>query len=427
MDNRETPEPAAARWLALFGVAAIVGMVALVFGTAIWYTASADQPPPKPAPVPDTPRAANPELRSRLLASYRQAADFLVARQTPKGAWKFEPVESPALTALALDALCGAPPELQAAYRGHIEKGFAWLVGTQNDDGSFSEAGGLMKTYATSVALMAMSHDRHEYDNAIRKGQAWLKRHQTDAGFAAGGSGYGDKDIKSVDGRQDVVTKKENMSTSAFTADAMQASGLPKDDPYWELVTQYMRANQNSSETNIDKELVAALEAAGYRVGDDGGFVYAFGESKAAPDPNDPQVPRSYGSMTYAGLKTYLYAGLKKDAPEVKAAMGWIRRAFSVERHPGFEFDGGERPDLQGLYYYYVMMAKCLDAYGERPLLLEDGTTRDWPVELAEKLLSMQKDGAWTNPNSRWFEDNPVMVTAYALDIYNILLKHVGA
>lgn len=427
-DKRESPPPVSAQWLAGFGVLAIVGMVALVFGTAVWFTARADQPPPTPPPVvPDVPRSANPELHSRMLASYRSAADFLVSQQTPEGAWAHGPVLSPSYTALILSALGDAPPELSAPYRANIEKGFAYLVATQNDDGSFSEANGLMKTYATSVALMAMSADPHEYDNAIRNGQAWLKRHQTDAGFAAGGSGYGDIDIKNVDGLMQPVEKKENMSTSAFAAEAMKATGLPADDPYWDLVARYMRANQNFSETNADKELVAALEAAGYRVGDDGGFVYAFGESKAAADPNDPKVLRSYGSMTYAGLKVYVYAGLTKDDPEVKAAMGWIRRQFTVERHPGFEFDAGERPDLQGLFYYYLMMAKCLDACGERPLKLEDGTERDWPVELAEKLLSMQKNGAWTNTNSRWYEGDPIMVTAYVLSIYNVLLKHVGA
>ena len=429
-DNREAPPPASASVLAAVGVVAIVGMVALVFGTAVWYTARADQPPKAP-PVapPDTPRTANPQLHSRLLGSYRDAADFLAARQAGDGSWQVQsemgPISSPAYTGLVLASLTGARPELQAPYRSKIEKGFAFLVGSQNDDGSFAEAGGLMKTYATSVALMAMSVDRGKYAGPIRNAQAWLKRHQTDAGFAAGGSGYGDKDFSLVDGAMQPVEKKENMSTTAFTAEAMQASGLPEDDPYWELVAKYMRANQNFSETNDNKEMIAALEAAGYRVGDDGGFVYAFGQSKAAADPGDPQVLRSYGSMTYAGLKVYVYAGLKKTDPEVKAAMGWIRSSFTVERHPGFEFDSGDRPDLQGLFYYYLMMAKCLDAYGERPLLLEDGSTRDWPVELSEKLLSIQKDGTWVNENTRWWEGDPVMVTAYVLGIYNILLKHV--
>ena len=53
----------------------------------------------------------------------------------------------------------------------------------------------------------------------------------------------------------------------------------------------------------------------------DGGFYYtpaASGSSPAGKTPNGGL--RSYGSMTYAGLKSMIFAGVKPDDPRVKAA-----------------------------------------------------------------------------------------------------------
>ena len=63
---------------------------------------------------------------------------------------------------------------------------------------------------------------------------------------------------------------------------------------------------------------------------------------------------RAYGSMTYAGFKSYLYADLKPDDPRVSAAYDWIRANYTLDENPGM---GGN-----GLYYYYHTFAKALDA-----------------------------------------------------------------
>ena len=42
--------------------------------------------------------------------------------------------------------------------------------------------------------------------------------------------------------------------------------------------------------------------------------------------PDGRRMIRSYGSMTYAGLKSMMYAGLTKDDPRVKAATEWISK-----------------------------------------------------------------------------------------------------
>ena len=89
----------------------------------------------------------------------------------------------------------------------------------------------------------------------------------------------------------------------------------------------------------------------------DGGFYYtpaAGGESEAGKTPNGGL--RSYASMTYAGLKSMIYAGVGPDDPRVKAAVKWFQMHYGLDDNPGM---GGA-----GLYYYYHTFAKALDAAG---------------------------------------------------------------
>ena len=39
--------------------------------------------------------------------------------------------------------------------------------------------------------------------------------------------------------------------------------------------------------------------------------------------------------MTYTGLKSFLYAGVNKDDPRVKAAVSWVRAHYTFEENPG--------------------------------------------------------------------------------------------
>jgi squalene-hopene/tetraprenyl-beta-curcumene cyclase len=61
-------------------------------------------------------------------------------------------------------------------------------------------------------------------------------------------------------------------------------------------------------------------------------------------------------------------------------------------------------------------MAKALTSYGADKLTLSDGKEIDWRHQLALKLLNLQReDGSWANENGRWWEKDPVLVTAYAV------------
>ena len=47
-----------------------------------------------------------------------------------------------------------------------------------------------------------------------------------------------------------------------------------------------------------------------------------------------------------------------------------------------------------GYYYYLVVFAKGLAAYGERTVTDSEGVKHDWAMECAAKILSMQNQAA---------------------------------
>jgi squalene-hopene/tetraprenyl-beta-curcumene cyclase len=352
-----------------------------------------------------------------------------VSQQDDKGAWTEKGQPSLAYTGLIVAALAEAPPDLKPKYKPAVDKAVAYLVSKQNGDGSFGEMGGeFLKVYTTSIALMALSLAAPDRKDAIGNARGYLKTNQLKEGVDKGSLGYGDKDLKMEEGKPVPKPVIPNLSTTGFAAEGLARSGLPQDDAFWKLVIEYVSKCQNNSETNTDKEFVARLKEKGLSLGDDGGLFYAANPADIRGGTvklTDKEIINSYGSMTYDGIKTYIYAGLKKDDPRVKAAIDWVRKNYSVEAHPGFAFDD-KRTHIMGLFYYYLMMARAFDAMGEKTFTTFDGKVHKWANELGEQLLKVQKEEKmWVNENARWREDNPLLVTSYVLNVLNAVMKHV--
>jgi squalene-hopene/tetraprenyl-beta-curcumene cyclase len=76
------------------------------------------------------------------------------------------------------------------------------------------------------------------------------------------------------------------------------------------------------------------------------------------------------------------------------------------------------------LFYYYHTMAKALSVMNVDHLTAPDGKWVDWRKELAQKLVEKQKgDGSWINDSGRWWENDPILVTAYSLIAMNIATR----
>jgi squalene-hopene/tetraprenyl-beta-curcumene cyclase len=258
-----------------------------------------------------------------------------------------------------------------------------------------------LQNYVTSVNVMALvAADRDSYKKVIDDAVKFLKKLQWDedegkkpADDYYGGAGYDSK-------------SRPDLSNTQFFLDALQAAGIDKDDPALKKAMIFVSRCQNLKGEHNDQPWAGKIN--------DGSFIYsaaAGGQTKVADDlPADAGRP-GYGSMTYAGIKSLIYCGASKDDPRIKKAYEWIQKHYSVDDNPGM-------PEVRkewGLYYYYHSMAKCLDVLGIDEVVDSDGKKHDWRADITAALAKRQKaDGSWAN-EAHWMEQDPNLVTGYAL------------
>ena len=351
------------------------------------------------APPQDVAASANAQT------AINKALVWLKSQQQPDGGWQ-KGQEPPALTALALRAFMQSGSF--KADDPDMKKGFDKLLQFQNPEGGIFKD--LLGTYNTAIALTALTaaHDP-KFKEPIDKAVSYLKSLQwTDAikDLPAGGAvddtnpNFGGFGYSKSKGRADG-------SNLQMALEALHDSGLPQEDPAYKNAQKFLSRMQNLSESN-DQPWTS----------NDGGFIYTpgnKGESMAGEylDAGGHRLLRSYGSMTYAGLKSMIYAGLKKDDPRVKAAWEWIGKNYSVEENPGMRQNGPQYAD-NGLYYYYHTMARALRVYGELIITDAPGHKHDWRVDLINKIITLQKEDGHFEGADRFMEKNPIIATSFA-------------
>jgi len=361
-------------------------------------------------------------------ASIEKGIAYLRTTQAEDGSWMAD--MGPAVTGLALTALLEQPnvgPDDPAA-----AKAIAYILKHVQDDGSIRQGpDGILASYNTAICLSALARiggSNPQAASAIKGGQEFLKGTQWIAGMKDaegktikeghpffGGFGYGKH------GRPDI-------SNTQLALQALTDTGVDCEDPAFKRALTFLNRLQavESNDTNADK-----FEKL------DGGFIYSTAidkdhvgvpESKASQDQIDEAKAgqpvsglRTYGSVTYAGFKSMIYANLDRDDPRMKAALSWIAKNYDLNRNPGMP----EEQKLQGLFYYYITQARALNAYGNTTISVERPSVagakpviekRDWANDLIEALTAQQtKEGWWTNTEGRWLENQPVLTTAYAV------------
>lgn len=329
---------------------------------------------------------------------------YLKSQQQPEGHWGDPKV--PAISALALASILRDPGfDREAELPEWLDKGYQYIRSCQKSDGGIYGKG--LATYNTSTSIMALiALGDKEDEQLILKARAFLINQQTDWGNKGetddqfdGGIGYGGSyahsDMSNTYLAMEAIFYTKQLATD--TANGKQ----PKLD--WEAALEFVSRCQNLPETN--DQAFASDDAE-----NKGGFVYFPGDSKAGEQElaDGTIALRSYGSMSYAGLLSFIYADLEKDDPRIVAVMDWLSRNYTLAENPGL--------GQQGLYYYYQTIAKALSAVGVDKLTLPDGREADWRAELSRKLLATQReDGSWINENSRWWENDPVLVTSYTV------------
>jgi hypothetical protein len=364
------------------------------------------------------PRAADVPTSAatydKALAAMQRGLSYLAKVQSPNGTF-FESKEvaptdmeprkraaSVAVTAMALKAFVQAgelaPKESGAKARAAIDR----VLG---DDAALALVtnGGIGNYVMSCIAGAA---------RAI----AWLRANQWDDGEGLGattdwfgGAGYGNG-------------KRPDLSNTQMMVEAMHDAGVSPDDPAMQRALAFVARTQNRKESNP-----AAWAQGG---SGDGGFVYSpanGGESFASEDAGEGRYGeklavkslRSYGSMTYAGYKSLLYAGLSADDPRVKDALGWIARNFTFAENPGL--------GQQGYFYYVHAVSRAMHASRLDSLADAQGKARDWRAELVDAIVARQReDGSWKNGTPRWEEANEELATIYCvLALQEAIKPHV--
>jgi squalene-hopene/tetraprenyl-beta-curcumene cyclase len=367
-----------------FAFALSIGVAAATVPVAAWAVQESSSNRPGAATQETSRDAKILEIRSKAIA-------YLKASQADNGS--FSEQLGPGVTALVTYALLRSDVPTNDP---SVAKALEFMKQQVQPDGGVYRNEHL-QNYETSLALMCFHEANRDgqFDSLIAQATQFVKKIQWDedegidpSDARYGGQGYGSH-------------KRPDLSNTGMFIDALESLGTDDNDPAIQEAIKFISNTQN---------LDAPFNTTKFRsLVNDGGFYYTpagEGESKAGNTANGGL--RSYGSMTYVGFKSLLYAGVDRDDPRVRAALQWIADHYTLEENPGVE--------QQGLYYYYHVFAKSLAAYGEPTLTDSAGKSHDWKTDMVDALAKRQRDdGSWINETDRWYEGDGGLVTGYCL------------
>ncbi len=335
----------------------------------------------------------------KLAATTDKAIEFLrVKGQAADGS--FTKQIGIGVTALAATALLrhGRSPQDPT-----VAKALSFIEQNIQPTGGIHLPNGRLTTYETCVAVVCLEEANRDgrYDERIKNAAKFLKELPFDAGeghdpssFYFGGAGYGGQ------GRPD-------LSNTAFLIDALKSAGSGPDEEAIKNALIFVSRCQNLESPHNTTPFAAKIN--------DGGFYYTLIPGRG-DDAETAGGLRSYGAMSYSGLKSMIFAGVKRDDPRVQAVVKWIGKHYDLKSHPG--------QGTSGLFYYYHTFAKSLDAFGENMVIDDRGQAHDWRKDLVDELAGKQReDGSWVNANQQFMEGDANLCTSFAL----LALSYCGA
>lgn len=322
---------------------------------------------------------------------------YLRTSQYADGSWR---------SSVGVTALC-ALAFLNAGYDEtdtDVNQAIQYILSKAQADGSIYVASG-SKEYETSLSILALVATHNSlHKSKIDNARNWLVNSQWDesclwgsvskSNWFYGGFGYG-------------YNVRPDLSNTQFALLALDAAGLPNDDPAWRKAQVFLhRCQKVNFPVTLDIEgtpyTVQPWNYAGTTGGYDGGFLYDPGSN-----PYVGGAP-SMGSMTGAGIWGLLLSGVPKSDQRVTEAINWVANHYTWDNNPNC---AGYRR-----YYYYLSMAKALTMYGEKTI-----GGHDWYQELHNKITSPAEMISVGTDKAKWvpvgtYEDYvPDLSTAYAI------------
>ena len=265
------------------------------------------------------------ELSLSVVNESRAAIDrgvkWLIEQQNEDGHWSNK--DFPALTALPLWALAKSGPRNKEA----MDKAVKYILACVHDDGSIwrepdvQQKGGGLANYNTALCMVAL----HAVGDPRLTPIVQKARH-----YIAGTQHFGSDDYRGGMGYDPATGRPyADLSNSYMSYEAMRLTqnvedqrknGDPRADLDWKAAQEFLNKIQNKPSGAHDDNA--------------GGFAYHPSESKAGVYTNESGELRfrSYGSMTYAGLLSLIYANVDKNDPRVKSAFDWSSQALDAGR-----------------------------------------------------------------------------------------------
>ena len=328
----------------------------------------------------------------------------------PGGCRPGMPMANPAITSLAIIGLMDTAAGKTTEGKAKLDKALDYVVSCKQPDGTIMEPRDrrTYPVYSTSICLLALAKANRPQDMpVIRAARDYLLsvdptpedsdvENPPSAGF-----GYGKRqraDLNNTAWVLEALAATDHLDREPLSKDPEKAK---KADLAWDKALAFITSCQNLAETNQSAWVKSAPAE------DKGGFIYC--PEEALRENADAQMLRSYGSMTYSGLKSLIYARVKPDDVRVVNAKEWIKRYYTLEENPGV--------GQAGYYYYLHTFGKCLGVLKMDTIVDAKGNSHDWRTELVEAAEKRQApDGSWTNDKSgRWWENMTELATSYVL------------
>ena len=340
-----------------------------------------------------------------------EGLDWLTSRQNHDGSWIWD-VGVTALCVLSYlnnniteenDTVANAIDYLV----DQIDMSAKYVNGTGNISFHYPPIGDEGRgTYYASMAILALKATLNpEYLDEINTLGEWLAWSQWDedcpweninnTNWKYGGFGYGGH-------------SRSDLSNTQWALMGLDAWGnLSKDHEMWEKAIYFIERCQYLEEYNT--EPWAHNES--YMSHNSGGFVYLPNNEEEGP--HGLQQMEAYGSMTAAGIWSYMLCGIDAADERIQAGLDWFTRNYTWEANPGWGEDSA-------LYYYYLTLAKAFTMTDTETIEVADGYfTEDgnyvWVDDMVENLTGLRvwNESYWLGTS--FYEENGEMATAYAL------------
>ena len=326
----------------------------------------------------------------------KRGLDFLSKSQDEKGT--LSPRAGSGITSLAVTAALRHGRPLDDPF---VAKGLKALEGFVKPDGGIY-LGDRLRNYESCVAILCLSEANRiagdkRYDQILANAEKFVR------GLQIGAAGKVDKSDPHFGGVGYGGPERPDLSNTAYMVEALKSLDTPDNDPSIQRALTFISRCQNLDSKWNDTAFAGKVN--------DGGFYYVIPVEEIDPTESEKYTAngglRSYGSMTYHGFKSMVYAGLTKDDPRTKAALDWIGKHYSLKKNPG--------QGSAGLFYYYNTFGKALEASQLNNITTSDAA-KDWRKDLVLELTErQQKDGSWVNSNQQWFEGDANLCTSFAL------------